>query len=69
MKIILSLLGSLISAFLILAFLYKPVKEQAYKKGNVSPTNSPEYGVFFGFLLLSPLLVIAIAIVFFVFIP
>ncbi|MDY7004323.1 MAG: hypothetical protein SWX82_10310 [Cyanobacteriota bacterium] len=68
MKIILSFLGLLISVFLILALLYEPVKKQAYRKGNISPTNSPEYRVFFGLLLLYFLIVIAIAIFFIVFI-
>ncbi len=70
MKIVLAFLVSLIASFLILAFFFEEAKQRAYKKDNVSATNSPEYRVFATFLFLYyPLLVIIMTTVFFILLP
>ncbi|NER38458.1 MAG: hypothetical protein F6J93_31650 [Oscillatoria sp. SIO1A7] len=58
---IVSLLIGFVLAFLVLALSYQPAKERAYKRRNVSPTNSPEYKIFFMFLVVFPILTIVLA--------
>lgn len=60
MNILVSLLIGLVLAFMVLALSYEPAKKRAYKQRNVSPTNSPEYKLFFTFLMVFPILAIVL---------